>query len=146
MTSDPLNTNDSLGAYTDSFIARADHPSLIRRAIDRRGMKQLLAGTAACLLLAFAALFHAWMRTQVTQEGYRLSRLATEHQQLMRKREELTVQSARLRSPSRIEQLARTQLKMGPPSTDRVVVLSSTKIPEQSAPESGSPTSAVARR
>jgi len=146
MSPHPLNSNDSLGAYTDSFIARADHPSMIRRAIDRRGMKQLAAGTLACALLAFSLLFHAWMRTQVTQEGYRLSRLATEHQQLMRKREELTLQSARLRSPSRIEQLAREELKMGPPSTDRVVVLSTKKMPEQGAALPATDAAAVARR
>jgi cell division protein FtsL len=145
LSTNGLNSNDSYGAYTESFIARSDNPSLIRRAIDRRGMTQLVGGITACLLLAVALLFHAWMRTQVTQEGYRLSRLASEHQKLLRTREELTLASARLRNPARIEKLAREQLKMGPPTNDRVVVLATKKMPMQAEPMPPD-ASAVARR
>jgi len=137
------DANQSYGAFTDSFIARSANPSLIRRAIDRRAMKQIAAGTAACLLLAFALLFHAWMRTQVTEEGYRLSRLSGEHQQLLRKREELTLQAARLQNPARIERLAREKLIMGPPTRDQVVVLTTNKM-QLEEPRSTAP--AVARR
>ncbi len=130
--------NQSFIHYTDSFIARAENGSLIRRAIDRRGIVQLVAGVAACLLLAFALLFHAWMRTQVTQDGYQLFELAKKHKALLGERERLTDQLARLRNPARIEQLAREQLKMGPASSDRVVVLPTTRIPVQDGPAQGS--------
>jgi len=140
-----LEENLSLASCSESFIARSANPSLIRRAIDRRGLKQLLAGTLACLLLAFGLVFHAWMRTQVTQEGYRLSKLTQEHQQLLRRREELTLLSARLRNPARIEALAREELQMSPPGSDRVVVLATNKMPVQK-PAALAGTRAVARR
>ena len=140
-----LNANHSFAGYTESFIARSDNPSLIRRAIDRRGMKQLVGGTLACLLLAFSLFFSAWMRTQVTQQGYRLSQLTQEHQKLLRTREELTFQSARLRNPARIEALAREELKMAPPTSDQIVVLATRKMPTQ-PPAPLRSSSTVARR
>ena len=136
--------NQSFIHYSDSFIARAENGSLIRRAIDRRGMAQLLAGTLACLLLASALLFYAWMRTRITQDGYQLSQLAQEHKKLLREREQLTFTLARLRNPARVEQLAREQLKMGPPSSDRVVVLPTSKMPSASGTSAGD--SAVAAK
>ena len=102
----------------------AGTPSLIlRRAIDRRGLATFVAGTLACALIALSALFHAWVRTRVTEEGYRLSRLSAEHRELSREHERLQFHAAQLKSPQRIEELARARLGMGPPTVDRVVVL-----------------------
>ena len=98
-------------------------PSMIRRAVDRRGLATFGAGTLSCALVAAAALFHASVRTRVTEEGYRLSRLSVEHRELMREHERLQFHAAQLKSPQRIEELARVRLGMGPPSVDRVVVL-----------------------
>jgi cell division protein FtsL len=101
-------------------------PSFIRRAVDRRGLVQFASATCACALLGGAALFHAHVRTRVTEEGYRLSRLSAEQQQLLRERDRLTLQTAQLLRPARIEELAR-KAGMGPPSSDRVVVLASAR-------------------
>jgi cell division protein FtsL len=129
----------------DSFVQRAATPSLIRRAIDRRGMVRLLAGSLACALLAAVALFHAWTRTQVTEEGYRLSRLAQEQKRLLDERDRLTRQVAELRTPARIERLARERLSMGPAPTERVVILSTRTLSKTARPpaNAGPP---VARR
>jgi cell division protein FtsL len=89
----------------------------------RRGLRQFLAATLACALLGGAGLFQIWMRTQVTEQGYRLSRLSTERQQLQRERERLQLAAAQLASPQRIEEIARARLGMGPPGADRVIVL-----------------------
>ena len=132
----------SRGPYGDSFVARAGSPSLVRKAIDRRGLRQFAAGITACALLGAAALFHTWVRTQATEEGYRLSRLSAEHQQLLRERERLTLQAAQLKSPGRIEKLSRELLGMGPAPTERVVVLVEKKMP--TAPPR--PGTALARR
>lgn len=102
---------------------RTGTSSTIRRAVDRRGLATFAAGTLACTLVAGAALFHASVRTRVTEEGYRLSRLSAEHRDLSREHERLQFQAAQLKSPQRIEELARRRLGMGPPSVDRVVVL-----------------------
>ena len=97
------------------------------------------------VMLAFSLLFSAWMRTQVTQQGYRLSQLTQEHQKLLRSREELTFQSARLRNPARIEALAREELQMAPPTSDQIVVLATRKMPTQ-PPAPLRSSSTVARR
>jgi cell division protein FtsL len=98
-------------------------PSAIRRAIDRRGLLDFAAATLACGLVAAAALGQAWLRTRITEEGYTLSRLSQESRDLTREHEALQIRAAELRSPQRIEELARTKLQMAPPPVDRVVVL-----------------------
>ncbi len=98
-------------------------PSAIRRNIDRRGLTNFAATVAGCALVASAMLLHAWVRTRVTEEGYQLSRSSAEYRELMREHESLQIRAAELKSPQRIEELARTRLSMGPPAMDRVVVL-----------------------
>ena len=66
---------------------------------------------------------HAWVRTCVTERGYALSRLSAEYRELWGEHERLQLRAAELKSPQRIEELARTRLNMGPPPVDRVVVL-----------------------
>jgi cell division protein FtsL len=95
----------------------------VRSAIDRRGLATFAAATLACTLVAAAALFHLWIRTCVTERGYQISRLSSEYRDLARERESLQIKAAELKSPQRIEELAREKLGMGPPPVDRVVVL-----------------------
>ena len=87
------------------------------------GLRQVAAAIAACALLAAAALLQIWVRTRVTEQGYRLSRLASERQQLVRDHERLQLAAARLGGAQRIEELARLRLGMGPPPPDRIIVL-----------------------
>lgn len=108
---------------TNSFLERGQSPSAIRRNIDRRGLKNFAATALACALVAGAMLLHAWVRTRVTEQGYKLSRLSAEYRELTREHEALQIKAAELKSPQRIEELARTRLSMGPPEIDRVVVL-----------------------
>lgn len=103
-------------------------PSFIRKAVDRRGLVQLASVSCACALLGGAGWFHAWVRTRATYEGYRLSGLAAERQRLLRERDRLTLQTAELLRPARIEELAR-RAGMGPPPAERVVVLASAPAP-----------------
>jgi cell division protein FtsL len=94
-----------------------------RRSFEKRALVQFAAATLSCALVASAALFHIHVRTRVTEEGYRLSRIAAEHQKLSREHERLEVQVAQLERPQRLSELSRARLKMGPPAGDRVVVL-----------------------
>jgi cell division protein FtsL len=97
--------------------------SFVRRNIERRGLASFAAATLACVLIAAAALFHLWIRTRVTERGYQLSRLSVEYHDLTREHESLQIKAAELKSPQRIEELARERLGMGPPALDHVVVL-----------------------
>ena len=102
---------------------RRSNPSRVRRDVERRGLRNFAAGALTCALIGLAMLLHAWVRTRVTERGYTLSRLSAEHRELVRENEGLRIRAAELKSPQRIEELARTRLQMGPPSVDRVVVL-----------------------
>ena len=97
-------------------------PSMITRAADRRGLQMFVVATLAALLIGGVMLFAIWARTRVTEDGYRLARLAREHQQLLREREALLVTVSRLRGPGRLEAEAR-RLGLGPPASGRTVVL-----------------------
>jgi len=96
---------------------------LARRAADRRVLGRLAKGLTTCALIASASLFQIWVRTQATEQGYRLSRLSAEERELSREHERLQLQAARLLSAERIADLAQARLGMGPPSGDRIVVL-----------------------
>jgi cell division protein FtsL len=93
------------------------------RARERRGLQQFVAGTVACALIASAAMLQIWLRTRVTEQGYRLSRLSLEQQKLQRENERLRLLAAQLESPQRIAELAGTRLGMAPPPPERVIVL-----------------------
>jgi cell division protein FtsL len=97
--------------------------SCVRRAAERRGLRQFAAATIACALVGSAAMLQIWVRTRVTEQGYRLSRLSAEQQKLQREHERLQLLAAQLGSPQRIAELARTRLGMGPPTSERVIVL-----------------------
>jgi cell division protein FtsL len=95
----------------------------VRRAVEKRSLRQLTCALVACALLTGGALLQIWVRTRVTEQGYRLSRLSGERQQLFRDHERLQLAAARLGSAQRIEDLARARLGMGPPPPDRIIVL-----------------------
>ena len=97
--------------------------SAVRRGIERRALNDFAAVTLSCLLIAVAMLLHAWVRTRVTERGYALARLSAEYRELAREHERLQIAAAELKSPQRIEELAREKLGMGPPAVERVVVL-----------------------
>jgi len=99
------------------------HRGQTSRVVRACGLRQVAAGIAACALLAAAALLQIWVRTRVTEQGYRLSRLAAERQQLVRDHERLQLAAAKLGGAQRIEELARSRLGMGPPGPDRIIVL-----------------------
>ena len=103
--------------------ARAQHGSSVRGVAQTRSLRQLAAALIACALVGSGALLQIWVRTRVTEQGYRLSRLSAERQQLQRDHERLQLAAARLGSAQRIEDLARVRLGMGPPPPDRVIVL-----------------------
>ena len=105
--------------------ARAPLPrvSSPRGLVQTHGLRQLVLALIACALVGSGALLQIWVRTRVTEQGYRLSRLSAERQQLQRDHERLQLAAARLGSAQRIEDLARVRLEMGPPPADRVIVL-----------------------
>jgi cell division protein FtsL len=62
------------------------------------------------ILLISSLIFLVWSRIQVTQLGYRISQASHEQEQLLQKNSELKIEEASLKTPARIEDLAKNQL------------------------------------
>lgn len=62
------------------------------------------------ILFISSLIFLVWSRIQVTQLGYRISQASHEQQQLLQKNSELKIEEASLKTPGRIEDLAKNQL------------------------------------
>jgi cell division protein FtsL len=95
----------------------------------RPGRRRAPAGPLAvvartCLLVGAVAavgVVHVWSHTRVTAAGYRLGELQRAQEALRAQRDRLEVEVATLRAPGRLEEFARTRLKMAPPAPGAVV-------------------------
>jgi cell division protein FtsL len=82
----------------------------------------LVVGRIAAIIAALAAvgIVHVWSHTRVTAAGYRLGELQRTQETLRAQRDRLEVEVATLRAPGRLEEFARTRLKMAPPAAGAV--------------------------
>ncbi|MFO7715703.1 septum formation initiator family protein [Desulfosarcina sp.] len=69
------------------------------------------------------ALFYAWCRVQCVNVGYGIDRENQRHQALLKERNTLKIELARLKSPERIETIARTRLGLIMPDSEQTVAL-----------------------
>jgi len=75
--------------------------------------RRLRAFTAVALVAAVmvgSALFYVWARLQVVSWGYRISQATAREEELRQANRELRIEAASLRSPGRIEAIARKEL------------------------------------
>jgi cell division protein FtsL len=68
-----------------------------------------------------ALIFHLWVRSQITNTGYRIQELVEKEEALTREREKLIVKEGKLYNPERIDRVAREQLGMAPLRPDQVL-------------------------
>jgi len=71
-------------------------------------------------VLAFA-LFNVWLSGHYYRMGYAVSTSLEEHRNLKKEKDLLKTEILMLRSPARIEAIARTQLGMVAPKTERIL-------------------------
>ena len=88
-------------------------------------LKQPHAGVWIVLLVAFMGelLFYTWCRVQYVNAGYALSRASKYHQQLLSLQNNLKVELARLKSPQRIEKIAKQRLGLVHPTREQFIVI-----------------------
>lgn len=86
----------------------------------------LLPAFLFCGVFAAVGILHVSSRVLVVRTGYRLSELQSEHRVLGREHDRLKLELATLKSPNRLEKVARNDLGMGPPSPNAVITLVST--------------------
>ena len=68
-------------------------------------------------------LFYTWCRVQNVQHGYEISRETHSQKQLMAYQNNLKIELARLKSPDRIAQIAKQQLGLIMPTTDKTILI-----------------------
>jgi cell division protein FtsL len=77
---------------------------------------ELLPAGLLVALFAVVGVVHVTSRVMVVKAGYELSRLDTERLALAREKAKLELVLATLRSPSRLEAVAREKLNLGRPA------------------------------
>lgn len=73
------------------------------------------------ILILFSALVYVWTRIRVVQQGYEVSRLNKETEELTRQKNRLEAEIATLKSPQRLEAIARDHFGMRLPHGDEIV-------------------------
>ena len=68
-------------------------------------------------------LFYTWCRVQNVQHGYDISRETQNQKNLLAYQNNLKIELARLKSPDRIAQIAKQQLGLITPSTDKTIMM-----------------------
>lgn len=73
--------------------------------------------------MAILSLFYIWSRVQIVQYGYEINELKARQHQLIEENKKLKVETATLKSPNRIEKIAREKLKMRAPLPEQVQIV-----------------------
>ncbi len=68
-------------------------------------------------------LFYTWCRVQYTRVGYEISDGMNQQQRLLTLQQNLKIELARLKSPDRIESIARRKLHLTTPTPEQVMVI-----------------------
>ena len=66
-------------------------------------------------------IFHLWVRTEITDIGYKIQELSMIEESLVRERAKLLVKEENLQNPERIDHVARARLGMEPLRPDQVL-------------------------
>jgi cell division protein FtsL len=67
--------------------------------------------------------FYTWCRVQFTRVGYDISKEERKQKRLLALQSNLNIELARLKSPERIETIARQQLDLTTPTPEQVITL-----------------------
>jgi cell division protein FtsL len=88
-----------------------------------RGFKTMGIWMIMMFIFIGELLFYTWCRVQNVQHGYELSRETHNQKQLIAYQNNLKIELARLKSPDRIAQIAKQQLGLIMPTTDKTILI-----------------------
>jgi cell division protein FtsL len=110
------------GADFEYAIKKDVRNNPIVREVDEARQRQIRRSLAIGALLVVVVLFSVWQKVNLVQHGYSLQRLQEEIAAEQTINRQLTLQLAVLRSPERIESLAK-RLKLVAPSREQAIVI-----------------------
>ncbi len=94
-----------------------------RRGAAWRRLRTLSVGSFVAAVAVGCALFYVWTRLQVVSWGYKISRGTERQAELRQTNRELRIEAASLRSPGRIETIARRDLGLTFARPDQIQVV-----------------------
>ena len=103
-------------------VKRIDNSRLARPIASGR-LREMARLIALGAMLAGAALFYAWQHFEYLQLRYRVESLKSERSQASELNQQLKLEMAGLRAPSRIDEIARRQLRLTAPVPGQVAPL-----------------------
>ena len=128
-------------AETFEYAVRKDvRNNPIVREVDHERQADLWKTVGLAVLLVAALFFWTWQHFDLVRRGYRLEELQKEQAAAEDEARHLRLEIETLRSPQRIETLARTRLNLVTPSREDASVI------ERIVPADPPATSVVARR
>lgn len=89
----------------------------------RSGPRHLLLWTTLLVVFMAELLFYTWCRVQCTRLGYQITAADQTRQNLITLQSQLKIELAHLKSPERIETIARNRLGLTMPKPEQTVVL-----------------------
>ena len=98
---------------------RIDNSRLVRPEAPGR-WRELLKQLAVGGLLAGVIFLYAWQHFQCVQLGYRMESLKVQQAQMTELNRQLTLEAAGLRSPARIDEIARQELGLTAPAAGQL--------------------------
>lgn len=110
----------------DIYYIKTVDNSRLRKPVDLKIILELGSWLMVGLLVVVILLLHAWEQVQIRQIGYQIEAVRSEGDTVQQENHLLLVERAALRSPQRIDSIARASLGMTPPSQEHVVVLDAT--------------------
>jgi cell division protein FtsL len=108
---------------TEFYTVKKIDNSRLTRSGTRRLDRDCLRFALFAALLAAVVLVYAWQHFQYLELGYQLEQLKTGQSQAMEFNQQLRVELGSLRSPHRIDAIARTQLGLTAPIPAQVAPL-----------------------
>jgi cell division protein FtsL len=99
----------------------------IVREVDRERHLEMWQSAAVGVFLVSVLLFSAWQHFELLRHGYRIEEMQKERAAEEDVNRHLRLEIDTLRSPARIEKIAKTRLGMVPPQADDTAVIEVTK-------------------
>ena len=109
---------------TEIYIVRQIDNTRLTKELDYRRTKECLWLMSLGFFCLLIFLFLTWQHFQVIRDGYEGEVLRKEVTQLSEENDQLVLERASLRSPQRIDLIARKKLGLFAPAHDQIVVLS----------------------
>ena len=113
-------TRSRTGKRTEFHTVKRIDNSRLARPIGSDRLREMARLIALGALLAGAALFYAWQHFEYLQLRYRVESLKSERSQASELNQQLKLEMAGLRAPSRIDEIARRQLRLTAPVPGQV--------------------------